>query len=154
MLLRHSKSPIGLSVGAIVLAMLFAIGCGKKAMPIPPNRIQPAPVSNFKGELKEGRVLLSWSLPVRPGDKSDMTENVPLAAAWVYRSKVPMTEGDCKNCPPRFEVIAKLKPASGGKRAMRYSDMLETGFRYTYKVVLIGENDVMSRDSDLLDITY
>jgi hypothetical protein len=150
----NSNSPICLLVGAIAIAMLFAVGCGKKAMPIPPNRIAPAAVSNFKGELKEGRVLLAWSLPGKSDDTSGVMQSVPVVEVRVYRSKLSLAEGGCKNCPPQFEAIAKLAPASGGTRAMRYNDAVERGFRYTYKIVLVGENDVMSPDSDLLDVTY
>ncbi|MFH0725084.1 MAG: hypothetical protein V2B19_01785 [Pseudomonadota bacterium] len=151
---RNSNSLICLLAGAMAAAMLFAVGCGKKAMPVAPNRIAPAAVSNFKGELKEGRVLLTWSLPGKSDDKSGVTQSVPVAEVRVYRSKLSLAAGGCKHCPPRFEVIAKLAPVSGGTGGMRFSDTLETGFRYTYKVVLIGENDVMSPDSDLLDVTY
>jgi hypothetical protein len=138
----------------MAVAMLFAVGCGKKALPIPPNRIAPAPVLNFKGELKEGQVLLAWSLPEQPAETSNGKRNVALAAVLVYRSKLPVEAGGCKNCPPRFELIAKLAPPPGGVGAMRYSDTLQKGFRYTYKVVLVGENDVAGPDSDLLDVTY
>jgi hypothetical protein len=150
----NSNSLVCLLAGAMAVVILFVTGCGKKAMPVPPNRIAPAAVSNFKGELKDGRVLLTWFLPERLGDKSGVTQNVPLTEVMVYRSKLSLEGGGCKNCPPRFEAIAKLAPAAGGKGTMRYSDTLERGFRYTYKVVLVGENDVVSPDSDLLDISY
>jgi len=151
---RASNPLICLLAGVMAFAVLFAVGCGKKAMPAPPNRIAPTAVSNFKGQLKEGQVLLTWSLPEPAGEKSDLTLNVPLTEVIVYRSKLPLEAGGCKNCPLRFEPIAKLAPPSGGKGGMRYSDKLERGFRYTYKIILVGENDAVSPDSDLLDVTY
>lgn len=138
----------------MTLSVLFMPGCGKKAMPVPPNRIMPPAVSSFKGELTEGQVKLTWSLPGPTGEKTDIRTAVPLAGVLVYRSRLPLEEGGCKNCPLRFEPVAKLAPPSGDTRKMGYSDRLEKGFRYTYKIVLVGENDAVSPDSDLLDLIY
>jgi hypothetical protein len=140
--------------GIMAFLVLMAPGCGKKAMPVPPNRITPAAVTNFKGQLAEGQVQLSWRLPEPAGEKAGVTRSISSVGVMVYRSKLPLEAGGCKGCPLRFEPIATLTPPSGGKGAMRYDDKLERGFRYTYKIVLVGENDAVSPDSDLLDITY
>lgn len=138
----------------LTLSVLFALGCGKKAMPAPPNRTMPPAVSDFRGELSDGRVKLSWSLSGRAGETADAKPAVPLAEVRVYRSRLPIEEGGCKNCPLPFEPLARLAPPSGGTGKMGYSDRLDRGFRYTYKIVLVGENDAVGPDSDLLDLTY
>jgi hypothetical protein len=140
--------------GLMAFLVLLAPGCGKKGMPVPPNRITPPAVTDFKGQLTEGQLELRWRLPEGAGEKSGPMRNVSPAEVMVYRSKLPLEAGGCKNCPLRFEPIASLAPPSGGKGAMRYGDKLERGFRYTYKIVLVGENSALSPDSDLLDITY
>jgi hypothetical protein len=134
--------------------VFLAPGCGKKGMPAPPNRVAPAAVTNFKGQLTEGQLELSWRLPEGAGETSGPMWNVPPAGVMVYRSKLPLEAGGCQNCPLRFEPIASLAPPPGGKGQMRYGDKLDRGFRYTFKIVLVGENDAVSPDSDLLDITY
>lgn len=148
------RAPICFWAGMMAFLVLLASGCGKKAMPVPPNRISPAAVTNFKGQLTEGQVLLSWRLPELTGEKSGVALNGPSAVVMVYRSKLSLEAGGCKNCPLRFEPIATLSPPPGARGEMRYADKLERGFRYTYKIVLVGENDVVSPDSDLLDVTY
>jgi hypothetical protein len=139
-----------LLVGILAAGLLLSFGCGKKAMPSAPNQAPPTAVSDLKGDLKENQIVLTWSLP----QPAQTKKSISLSSIVIYRSKLPIEGGNCKNCPLRYEPLLTLAPPTKGGSPMRYMDKLESGHRYTYKVILFGENEVKSPDSNIVDITY
>lgn len=144
---RYAAARI-LLAGTLAVAVIVTAGCGKKDMPVAPNRQVPPPVVNLDGNIDGGRMVLDWTLPPLTD------EDAALDDVRVYRSKIPLADGDCKNCPLRFEQIATIPPAEGTVQTMRYIDPMESGFRYTYKVNLTFENGALSPPSNVISVTY
>lgn len=137
-----------LLAGTFAVVMIVTAGCGKKDMPVAPNRQVPPPIVNLVGKIDDGRMILHWMLPALR-DKDTAVVDVQ-----VYRSKIPLTVGDCENCPRRFEQIATISPPNGTEQSMHYIDPMETGFRYAYRVNLASENGAVSPPSNLITVTY
>lgn len=134
-------------VGLLGVLMLMACGCGVKAMPVVPGKTLPAPVRDLTGQIASGQAALSWTIPAQDPKSEWLPE-----AVVVYRSKVLLQEEACEQCPLKFEPIARLGIPGGLMRKMHYVDTLETGFRYTYKVVLIGDKEERGEESNLFSI--
>jgi hypothetical protein len=132
-----------LLLGIVGILGLLTSGCGKKAMPIAPHRIPPPRVSDLKGSLKGGQVMLSWTVPANEARRAGL----PLTAV-VYRSKLPLKGGGCERCPLRFEPVERLPVPAGAAPKMQYTQRVETGFRYTYQVVLMGEHHMAGDPSN------
>jgi hypothetical protein len=97
--------------------------------------------------------MLTWSIP-REKEKviSDPSGFI------VHRSKMPLSESDCKNCPVLFKRVADIPievKASERleKGSMTYTETLEKGYRYIYKVIGYTKG-VTSSDSNYVDFIY
>lgn len=147
--LNHGKvgAPTQILAGLLGMLMLIILGCGVKAMPVAPGQTLPAPVRDLTGKITGDQATLSWTIPA----KEKKNAWIP-AAVVVYRSRVALKDGDCDHCPLKFDPIAKLSIPGGVAPKMQYVDMLETGFRHTYKVVLIGADEERGEDSNLFAV--
>jgi hypothetical protein len=132
-----------LLLGVAGILTLLSTGCGSKAMPIAPHRVVPPRVSDLTGHIQGRQLMLSWSVPAGEAHK----EGLPLTAV-VYRSKLPLNGKGCEGCPLRFEPVARLPVPAGAAPEMQFTESLETGFRYTYQVVLMGEHHVSGNPSN------
>lgn len=56
----------------------------------------------------------------------------PPAGFFVYRSRLDLS-GDCRDCPPQFEKTAEI-PVENAQIRTTYTELLDEGFRYVYKV--------------------
>lgn len=137
----------------LITIVLSLSGCGKKAPPIPPSQIQPPTVNDLSASIAGDTLKLTWTIPK---EKGKVTPG--LSGFIVYRSKKPLSESDCKNCPVLFKRVADIPievNASGRpeKGSMTYYETLEKGYRYIYKV--IGHTKgVTSSDSNYVDFIY
>lgn len=142
---RFGKQDTILILAALLVALLFS-GCGRKTLPVSPVQIEPAAVTDLSGKLSMTTIDLIWSIP-----ESDP----PLSRFVVYKASRAIAEGECTNCPLAFVKAAEI-PAihSKGDAAdrMTFSEMVKTGFVYTYKVIGIAEKGVVSGDSNLAEI--
>lgn len=135
---------------AIILIFLFP-GCGKKGPPVPP-RHKPVPaVSDLKYGIDGNILRLTWTIPKKKEKaKSASTGFI------VYRSKRPILDSDCKNCPKLFQKVSDITidtPVYGNKN-MVYREEIAKGFVYTYKVVFYTKSGAQSRDSNFVDFNY
>ena len=138
----------------LVALSLFWAGCGKKAPPRPPELRFPPAVKDLSYAIASQKVELNWT--VQSAD--DHSASFP-ASCKILRSKLSAEESNCEKCPIRFTAIGDIpiemkrseKPQSTG---MRFSEILEPGYRYIYKVVVYDEDGQRSKDSNTVEFDY
>jgi len=139
---------------AIILVFLFP-GCGKKGPPVPP-RYKPVPaVSDLKYSIDGNILTLTWTIP-----KEKEKEKSAFSGFIVYRSKRPISDSDCKNCPKLFKKVSDIPaditidaPGYENKN-IEYREEIAKGFVYTYKVVLYTKSGAQSRDSNSINFNF
>ena len=129
-------------------------GCGKKGPPVPPLRYRPAAVEDLSYELTDGGVLLTWTIAPAGDPKRS-----PVAGCIVYRSKRALTDTGCTDCSAGFKKLAEVavpKDASGKTRPQRlvFSDPLDIGFEYAYRVTCSTEAGASGDESNLVRFEY
>ena len=146
----------------VLLTLCFAIwmtsaimlsGCGKKAMPKPPSGNRPPKVIDMDYRISESTIKLSWTIP-KTSDKAKS----PATGFYIFRSKQSSIETDCPNCPIHFLKIGDVLVRGGvtGKPepSVVFSQPIEPGYRYIYKVNAYDADGVAGQDSNLIDFTY
>ena len=143
------KKPLSIVV-LFLLAGCFA-GCGVKNPPLPPIEELPNAVTDLKETVAQQVVTLTWTAP-------DEKEHAVVERFSVFRSKSDLDE-DCPECPRLYKRAADIHPGSDlweGKagETISYSEELETGFRYSYKVVGYTWDNIASPDSNPVDFDF
>ena len=134
---------------------LLWIGCGKKGPPRPPRRPLPPAVKDLAYTVRDDIVELSWTVP----GKAEGRSVAPPAAVKVYRSRLSAEEASCKNCPIRFAVstdipIHKKRSEESRPIRMSYSESVERGYRYIYKVTVLDEQGIGGKDSNIVKFDH
>ena len=127
------------------------IGCGQKGPPQPPHRPLPPAVKDLSYVVHGETVELSWTVP-RTEDRKASSP----AAVKVFRSRLTAQEAACENCPVRFVLSADIPIHQKGSEKstplrMRYTEAVEPGYRYIFKVVVLDEYGISSQDSNIID---
>ena len=142
-----------LALFALVPATLLFPGCGKKANPEPPSGSRPPKVIDLAYTISENTVRLSWSIP----ETSDAAKSQAIGFL-IFRSKQPSAESDCLNCPIHFLKIgdALVRDGSPGSAepSVVFTQTLEPGYRYMYKVKAYDDDGTVGNDSNLVEFTY
>jgi hypothetical protein len=138
----------------LVSICMGMLGCGKKAPPAVPQEKPVPAVKDLRGHREGDRVVLSWHLP---GDGRWHT--VQLGGFRVYRSKSALDGKECAGCPVRFEAVAAIPlkgtDTSGTKsKPLKYTEKIDKGYRYVYKVTGMGLRARESRPSNLIELVY
>ena len=131
------------------------IGCGKKGPPSPPRRPLPPAVKNLEYVVLQNIVKLSWTVP----GKEESRSAAPPAAVKVFRSRMPAEDADCENCPIRFAVsgdipIHRQRSEKSEPIRMSYTEFVETGYRYIYKVTVLDEYGIAGKDSNIVKFDH
>ena len=134
---------------------LLWIGCGKKGPPRPPRRPLPPAVKDLAYTVHNDIVKLSWTVP----GKGESSSAAPPAAVKVFRSRLSAEEANCKNCPIRFAVsgdvpIHEKRSEKSKPIKMSYTEFVETGFRYIYKVIVFDEYGIAGKDSNIVKFDH
>ena len=151
------------NVNVYILAMLTLVsatwmastlmlsGCGKKAPPVPPSGNRPPKVTDLGYSISENTIKLSWTIP----KTSDKAKSPPIGFL-IYQSKQSAVEADCPNCPIRFQKIGDVlvRDRVPGRPELSVVFVIETGYRYIYKVKAYNDDGVVGRDSNLIDFMY
>jgi hypothetical protein len=116
------------------------ISCGKKGPPRPPQRRSPPAVKDLSYVVDNRIVELSWTYKV-------------------FRSKLSAAESNCEKCPIRFEEIAdvpvQMKRSEKSKPTrLRFTEVLEPGYRYIYKVIAYDKEGESSADSNIIKFDH
>jgi predicted small lipoprotein YifL len=147
----RTVSSLGFTILIITIVLLVS-GCGKKGPPVPPRYEIPPPVSDLSWEINEQTLTLSWSVP-------QAASPIRLTGFKVYRSQKRLSLLDCPDCPEMFKPVADIlikTPVKEDQVPERktYTEAIEDGFRYEYKVVGYTENGVSSPDSNIVGFDY
>ena len=133
------------------LLAVVGLGCGRKGMPSAPTRETPAAVTDLSYRLEGSLLRLDWSTP---------QSRSPVTGFRVYRSKVPAAETGCTRCPVQFSEVAKLPlqaQAGGGdsgRAPVQFSEIIDPGYHYIYKVVTTNAKGDLGPDSNYVDLDY
>ena len=134
---------------------LLWIGCGKKGPPRPPRRPLPPAVNDLAHTVHNDIVRLSWTVP----GKDEKRTAAPPATVKVFRSRLSAEEADCENCPMRFALsgnipIRKKWAKKSEPVPMSYTEFVETGYRYIYKVIVFDEYGIGGNDSNMVKFDH
>jgi len=101
-------------------------------------------------ELSNDFLTLTWTVP--KGKKRVVSG---YAGFLIYRSKQAVSEEECKGCPILFARVADVpieNEAPGDP--ITFSETLEKGYRYIYKVTIYTAAGLFSGDSNIVRLTY
>ena len=159
-MMKISKTLKGLSA-IIVMAVLIGLtpvvvmwGCGKKGPPEPPTGSRPPRVRNLGYGISKDILKLSWTIP-QPHEKAQL----PISGFMIFRSQQPTIERECANCPILFKTVGDVPvraPGSGqpGEPLVRFTETIEPGYRYIYKVNGYSADGIRSRNSNFVEFTF
>lgn len=125
-------------------------GCGKKGPPRPPQRPLPPAVEDLRYAIQAGTVELSWTHPAMAGGNASQPASIK-----VFRSVLSSEDIQCENCPLRFEAVAEIPihpkaPRKDGPRTLHYSEKIDPGYRYFYKVIVFDKYGIGSKRSNVV----
>ncbi len=141
----------------LFLLLLFLGGCGIKGAPVAPDSTIPAPVSDLRAWVRDGKILLQWKVPERNIDGSRLTD---LLGFKVFRQARPLAGPPCESCPLAFELAAEIdmdfpKAARVEKGMVLWQ---ETGARpqneYTYFVQVYNRYRSASPESNRVKVFW
>lgn len=134
-----------------ITVVFWALSCGKKGPPVPPRAVPPPAVPMLSMELEGDDLTLIWTAP--EGSKRVVSD---LGGFFIYRSKQSVSAPECKDCPILFTRIGTV-PYEGqapGTETITFSETLEKGIRYIYKVTVYSKSGLISGDSNLVSFTH
>lgn len=132
-----------------IALFLIASSCGKKGDPIPKGSPVPENISDLTGEVKDGVLFLSFSIPKKNKDGSDIKN---LEGFKVFKS--------CGGCLGSYDLFRDIKMDSKkgftehGGRIYLFDDDLVKGFQYTYKVFAYTKAMVRANTSNTFTIKW
>jgi hypothetical protein len=134
--------------------LLAVAACGIKGPPVPPERPPPVPVADLRAVVDGDRIHLTWSTA-----KPSVEGKSAIVGFYIFRWRSAMDKPACPGCPKVFERIAEIDVESGkadadGRIRFAHDGALETGYRYTFKVMGYSKDGRMSADSNLLEFDY
>jgi hypothetical protein len=133
---------------------LLWFGCGKKGPPRPPPQMLPAAVKDLSYRIDHDMVELKWTV----AGQNDHSASYP-AAVKLFRFKHSAAESSCEKCPIRFSEIADLPVQLEGSgqsesSTMTFTEALERGYRYIYKVVVYNRDGLGGKDSNTVEFSF
>lgn len=135
-------------------AAVFVGGCGKKGPPEPPSGNKPPRVRDLAYSVTGQTVKLSWSIPIT-------TEKARSAVAGflIYRFQQSAHERECPNCPVIFKEVGDVPARSAGSgqtgtALLVFTQNIEPGYRYIYKVKSYDAGGIPSKDSNFVEFIF
>ena len=129
------------------------VGCGKKGPPVPPQRRSPPAVKDLSYTIDNQIVELSWTIE----DADDRATSAPVGYK-VFRSKLSAAESNCEKCPIRFTETADVPIQKSSEKSkptrLRFTETLEPGYRYIYKVIAYDRDGESSQDSNSVEFDH
>jgi len=130
---------------ALCSITFFLLACGKKGSPIPPREKPPAAIKDLKEKIQGDELTLTWTVPSLNR----------LSGFYVYRSKKSIKEPECRSCPILFTRIADISLETlDDKELFSYSETIEKGYHYIYKVTAYSVVGLVSNDSNTIEFTF
>lgn len=127
------------------------LGCGKKGPPRPPKRPLPPVVQDLRHTIQGDIVELSWTLPGTAGGSASAPAEIK-----VFRAAQSDAEIGCETCPIRFVAVAEIpiheKPSEKSEpRTLSFTETIDPGYRYIYKVIVFDEYGIGGKDSNTVE---
>ncbi len=112
-------------------ATIFFVGCGKKNMPVPPQNLIPAQVTDVQYTVDQSTVVFSWSAPRFLINGDTLAE----VAGFDVQIAEVSPEQFCAGCPVVYgeEITVPGGRVTGQKNEYRLADM-KPGFHYFFRV--------------------
>jgi hypothetical protein len=124
----------GMTALCALLVALVLGGCGLKTMPVPPQEIVPAAITDLHYELDEKGVTLTWTYPAKTVRGEDVSE---ISAFDLYRAVVP-ADSYCDTCPIPFgepiQIPGGVVPEGKPKTGTYTSTLLRPGHIFIFMV--------------------
>jgi fibronectin type 3 domain-containing protein len=139
----------------LIPLLILWVGCGKKAPPVSLDRIVPKVVNDLDASVREGRVILRWSLP---HENTDGSKLVDLQGFKVLRESFEGEE--CKGCPERLAPIAEVDLASREQYVIEADRLfwvdkgLRAGRTYRYRVLAFNRRGHFSQGSNRVEVLW
>jgi hypothetical protein len=151
------KSSPAMIAGAVLIGLMLIVilwGCGKKGPPEPPTGSRPPRVSDLRYGISQKTVKLSWNIP-QPDEKAQL----PIDGFIIFRSQQSLIERECSNCPILFKTIGDVPvrvpgAGQGGGPPLSFTQTIEPGYRYIYKVNGYSSDGIWSRDSNFAEFIF
>lgn len=142
------------SIVALLLACCLVFACGKKAPPRPPESRDAPAVETLGKHIDGDRLTLTWSL----FEQATMRRE-GYTGLTVYKSMRKIIADECSNCPILFERVAVVSFEGSqrvlpGDRVVAFTDRLEKGYRYHYKVSVNLPGGNSGKDSKPIVFQY
>jgi hypothetical protein len=133
---------------SLTMVLLLA-ACGKKGDPLPVVAEVPGGISDVTGEVKDGVLFLSFTVPTRNKDGSN-TANL---AGFKIRKRCGTCMGDFEQWKEvRLDEKRGFTVVNG--RLYVYDNDLAPGYQYSYKIVPFTRRGSHGDDSNLFTITW
>lgn len=132
-----------------VCMCFLVISCGKKGNPLPKKLPEPGGIRDLSGEIKDGVLFLSFSIPTKNQDGSDIEE---LSGFRVLKS--------CTSCGGAFEPFREvlLEGDRGftvvNGRLYIYDDDLRNDYQYAYRVHPVTTSGTAGDPSNTFSIRW
>ena len=139
-------------IGLTPVVMMW--GCGKKGPPEPPTGSKPPRVRDLGYGISKNTLKLSWTIP-QPDEKAQLS----ISGFIIFRSQQSLIERECPNCPILFKTIGDVPvrgpgPGQPGEPLIRFTETIEPGYRYIYKVNGYSADGIRSRNSNFVEFTF
>ena len=138
----------------ILALILLAAACGKKMMPLPPDKVLPAPVRQFQLSQEGDSLVLSWLLPRVNLLGQPLTQ---VQGCRVYRAEVSGVSAETPCPSTSFVLYADIDlayPQKGEVRgeALLFQDReLAPDHRYYYRVAAYDQDGYLGGWSPTLN---
>ena len=149
-----SATAIALTVMIWLAAAIIILGCGKKGPPEPPSGNKPAQVRDLAYSLSENTIKLSWTMP-----ETTKKAKSPVTGFLIFRFQQSAHERECPNCPVIFKQVGdvparRVGPGQPGLAPMVFSQTIDPGYRYIYKVKAYDDRGIASSDSNFVQFLF
>ena len=134
---------------ALSLALLAVIACGKKGNPRPLGLPVPRIINDLRGDVKDGLLFVSFSIPTKNRDGTDVSG---LEGFRIMKS--------CGACGGGFEFWKNIRLADRqgytirDKRLYTYDDDLRAGIVYRYRVYPYSTKGIQMDGSNVFSLTW
>ena len=150
----NTAAAVLLAVICWTAAIILVSGCGKKGPPVPPTGDMPPKVMDLDYRISNNILELSWTVPQTSSEAKS-----PVTGFLVFGSKQTTIEADCPNCPIFFREIGDIPVRTmdreqGKSSRMAFTQTIEPGFRYIYKVRAYDDDGIAGKDSNFVDFTF
>ena len=143
---------IALMVMGWLAAAIIIGGCGKKGPPEPPSGNKPPRVRNLAYSMTDKTIKLSWTIP-----QTTEKAKSPVAGFLIYRFQQSSHERECTGCPVIFKKVGDVPADSAGQSGLApliFTQTIELGYRYIYKVKAYDGRGIGSRDSNFVQFIF